>query len=733
MYFTLFLLLFLLLLGRFFWLQVTGSVDGVDLTKKAEERYKRTVNIDATRGGIYDRNEEAIAKDTSSYTLKAVLDKSLKQGKKVFYVVDPQKTAEKIAPLIGMDVSEMVRRLSQPLKEVVFGTKGRGINYELKAKIDSLKLPGIIFDRSMKRFYPDGVFASHVIGYTQYDEDAKKEIGMMGLEKSLNDQLTEHSGEVTFQGTGKTFMFPGGEPKTIAPKNGNEVYLTTDEKIQTFAEDAMNTVDKKYKPESMICIVMNPKTGEVLAMSTRPSFNPNKRDITYYLNDAMYDFEPGSTMKIFTLAAAINEHKFNPNATFMSGSYMVFDDKISDHNKVGWGRISFLEAVQRSSNVGFANLAEHYLGFPKLREYLDRFHFNQPTGIDLPGEKKGTILYKNKLEKVTTSFGQGTTLNPLQQVQAATAVANGGKMMKPYIVKKIVDPNTIDPKTNKPKVVLENKPVVVGQPIRKDTAEQVLNILETVVTSPKGTGRPFRIEGYDVAGKTGTAQMPNLHGVGYLKGDQNHIFSFLGFAPKDNPSLIVYVAIKKPKIAQHEPGWMPVSQVFNNVMKNSLQYLNIQPTAEDQVEKKFDYEIAVADVTGQLKNKAKEAITKQKLMPVILGNGETIASQYPREGEKLLAGERVILLTSGKGKMPDITGWSLHDVMKIVEVAKLKPSITGAGYVVKQNIAPGSELSEGNYLIVELKKTEPIVNEDATTEEKKTGGQKTEEIPIPLE
>ncbi len=250
---------------------------------------------------------------------------------------------------------------------------------------------------------------------------------------------------MTFNSDKSGWALPNSKEDIVAPKNGNNVTLTIDQKIQAFLEESMTQVANKYKPKKIIATVVDPKTGKVLAMGQRPSFNLNELDITNYNNDVIsYAFEPGSTMKIFTLAAAIEENKFDPNEKFQSGSYKVTskDDAIHDNNRYGWGSISYLEGVRRSSNVAFAKLANEKMGFEKFREYLTKFGFDGATGIDLPYETSGKIQYTWPIEKATTPYGQGTAITPIQQIQAATAIANNGEMMKPQVIDKIVNHDT---------------------------------------------------------------------------------------------------------------------------------------------------------------------------------------------------------------------------------------------------------------------------------------------------
>jgi penicillin-binding protein 2B len=515
----------------------------------------------------------------------------------------------------------------------------------------------------------------------------------MGIEKTLNSELTGKNGKIDYQSDLWGYLLPDGKEKVTPAKNGNDIYLSTDKKIQTFLEDAMNKVAQEYKPQKIIAIVADPKTGEILAMGQRPSFHPKTRDgiDKSWHNEAIEtSFEPGSTMKIFTLAAAIQENVFNPNDTYQSGSYKVTENSppIHDYNR-DWGTINYLEAVQRSSNVGFAKLANEKLGFDKFREYLSKFGLDKPTGIDLPDETAGKILFQYPIEKATTAFGQGTAITPIQQIQAATAIANNGKMMQPHVVDKIVNHDT-------GKIITKIDPRQVSTPISAETAKKVRDILETVVTSEHGTGKRFGIEGYSVAGKTGTAQIPGPKGE-YLTGPSNYVFSFLGMAPKDDPKLIVYVAVQQPEIDDYTKGSIPVSEIFNPVMKNSLQYLNIQPSTQARATSN-----KLPDLSGKVADDAVKSLKEKGFESVVVGKGTSVVAQLPKAGTKVLEGEKVILQTDGEVSAPDMTGWSLRDVLKVAKMAGVKVNSKGSGYVSMQNIKADAILRSGDYLIVEL-------------------------------
>ncbi|EOO26382.1 division specific D,D-transpeptidase/cell division protein ftsI [Bacillus cereus VD133] len=446
-----------------------------------------------------------------------------------------------------------------------------------KEQINKLKIPGVSFIADKARVYPNEDFASYILGFARPDDRGEID-GKFGLEKSLDKYLHASNGSISYIGSRNGTPLEDDTKKVKSPENGNDVYLTLDKQIQSFLEEAMVTAEQHYKPSMLVGIIADPKTGKILAMSSKPSYNPNKGDIEYYLNDPIANaFEPGSTMKTFTLASAINEGVYNGNEHYPSGKYMVGSTEIRDHNDgIGWGSIAFDEGFERSSNVAFAILEDQLLKPNNFKNYINKFGFDQKTGIDLPGERKNKLLLDTQIEQVTTAFGQGSTVTPIQLIQAFTAIANNGKMMKPYIIDRIVTPV-------KDKTVVQNEPKEIGEPVTKETAAKVRELLERVVTSPKGTGTMYKIDDYPVGGKTGTAQIPNPENGKYMEGNENYIFSFLGMAPVDNPRLVVYLAIKQPKLKDNEHGEQPLTEIFKPVIKNSLRYLKVKPYTEKEI------------------------------------------------------------------------------------------------------------------------------------------------------
>ncbi len=710
--FVFFGLLFFLLIYRFVSIQITGEAEGKALAAKASEIYLKSRVLEAKRGTIYDQKGEVIAEDTSAFKLIAILDESVSSDpKNPKHVVDIEKTAQVLSEYIDLSVSEIREKLdNNELFQVEFGNAGRDISHQIKKEIEAEKLPGITFIKESKRFYPNGVFSSHLVGFVQEKEVDKGTTiteGVMGIENSFNELLKGEDGTLEYKSDVWGYILPNSEEHLTPPKDGKDLYLTIDKKIQTFLEEAMNQVVVDHKPKKILAVVADPKTGKILGMAQRPTFHPDSRegiDGNWTNQIVESSYEPGSTMKTFSLAAAVNEGVFNPNEKYESGKYYVegVPSPIKDwNNGQGWGVIPYLEGVQRSSNVAFANLLEK-IGEDRYRQYLDLFGFGNPTGIDIPNENPGQILYNYQIEKVTTIFGQGTTVTPLQLIQAETAIANGGKMMKPYVIDKVVDPKTGE-------IIEETKPTVVGEPITKDAAEKVREYLASTVTSEAGTGRIFAIDGYNVAGKSGTAQILDKENGGYMIGKENYLFSFLGMAPAEDPQLIVYVAVLQPELKATEIGSDPVSKIFNPVMLNSLKYLNIKPEEKIEINKH-----SMPSVKGLSVENAKTVIEKMGVQPILIGNGSKIVEQQVKPKEEILEREKVILLTDGEMTIPDMTGWSMRDVLKVANLTGLKLNVTGSGFVSSQNIAPNSPVQKNDPLVVTL--SPPAANQENSTD-----------------
>lgn len=696
--FSIYGLLFVLLFYRTISIQLTGEVKGQTLAAKATAMYQKERAITANRGKILDVKGNMIAEDTLSYRLVAVVSESATtNAKKPRHVVDPQQTAEILSRYIDMDKAEIYKRLTDNVTtryQVEFGSAGRGLSHQIKNDIESFKLPGILFVNDLKRYYPNGIFASHLIGFALKENQSEGSVvtkGKMGLELTYDKQLTGHDGKVEYKSDVFGYLLPNSEKMIQPAKDGYNIHLTIDKTIQNFLEDAMNRVELKYSPESMVAVVADPKTGAILAMTQRPTFNPDTRETKNmkWLNEVTEEtIEPGSTMKIFTLASAIDTGVWRPDAYFQSGSYTLLDRTIRDHNQVGWGTITYLEGFQRSSNTAMAHLLKN-IGEDTFLNYIDKFGFGKKTGINLPNEAAGTILSQYPIQRVTTTYGQGSTVTPIQLVQAMTAIANNGQMMKPYVIDKIVDPNNGE-------LVGNYKPVTVGKPISKSTAKQVRDILASTVTSENGTAQKFKLDEYEVAGKTGTAQIPKSNGK-YYWGDGEYLYSFLGLAPKEKPQLVMYITVKKPNLSTGQTGSMPVSEVFKDVMSKSLKYLNVNP---ENI--KLSKTTSLRDFTGKSVESAQIVLTNEGQQPILIGQGGEIISQYPKAGEKIVKDQLVFLKTSGAITLPSFKNWSLRNILIYKSLSGLPIEVVGEGYVESQSVSEGVVVSNNAPIVLKL-------------------------------
>lgn len=699
-------LLFLLMFVRIALIQATGSAEGRNLAATVAEKHTKQESLTATRGKILDHNGSVIAEDEQRYKVYAIITPKISEGlKEDYHVVDVDKTARVLAKYIDLSQSEIRKIIVKAQKEdkyqVEFNKAGRNLPNSVKKQIEAEKLPGINFETQLVRFYPNGIFASNLVGIVKEEEVRDKETqlftrkvsGEMGIERTYNDELSGTNGKLEYQSDFWGRLLPMKDETIVPAKDGQDIYLTLDKTIQSFLEDSMSQVQKKYKPESMMAVVADPKTGRILAMSQRPTFNLKTREglensWANYLTEQT--IEPGSTMKTFTLATAIEQGKWEPNATFQSGQYKVYDATIRDSNQQGWGRITYLEGIQRSSNVGMANLLKQ-IGPETFMDSLKTFGFGTKTGIDLPGEVAGKLLNQYPINVVTTSYGQGSTVTPIQMIQAYSAIANDGKMMQPYVIDKIVDPNT-------GKTIEQHEPTVKGQPISAETAKEVRDTLATTVTAEHGTARKFASEDYEVTGKTGTAQIPKAGG-GYSWGKNQFLYSFLGSAPADDPQLVMYIAVQKPNLGEKYVGSDPTSEVFNSVMDRSLKYLNVAP---EQVERADEVEVSNYVELGV--DDAKQKLAAQKLQPVIIGEGgKQVAAQYPEKDETVLEGAHLFLKTdSDTIQLPSFKGWSLRDVLTYQSLSGQQFTIKGEGFVTKQSLPAGTTLDKNSKLTITL-------------------------------
>ncbi|WP_115336702.1 penicillin-binding transpeptidase domain-containing protein [Exiguobacterium aurantiacum] len=689
--------LFLFFVGWFFYLSVFQTYKGENMLAFAEEeRWKAVSTLKAERGEIFDRFGQPIAINIPSYRVVAVLKLGGErvEGKTLLPEEFPE-AARELATVIPMNEADVLKRLEQNVErgQIEFGVPGRDLTVEQKEEIESFEIPGITFVEEPKRYYPNKVFASSVIGYAQkIDQNGRIElVGELGIEKSLNDILSESYGLNRFEKdlAGRP-LIASDEQLRIEPEDGADVQLTIDHRIQQLLDTKMDEMYEEYAPKNATAIIMDPKTGEIVALSDRPSFDPNTREITSYSNFSVSSrFEPGSTMKIFTLAAAINEGVFDPNELYKSGSYTYGRTTFNDYNITGWGTIPMVEGVWHSSNVAFSIMANERLGLSRYEDYFNAFKFDQRTGVDLPGEVNSQYDFESPLNVLITAWGQSTAVTPMQILQATSAIATDGTMKQPHVIKKVVNRETGE-------TIRTTNPKVVGQPITAEAAQLTREALDGVVNSDLGTGQLYALENYRVIGKTGTAQI--AENGKYLSGQ--YIHSFVAMAPEDDPELVMYIAVDRPNSDSSTTGPRIMAPLFKDVMDVALRYRSVEPEKQEKA-----VDASTKTTESYLDLGRDEAVTKAKaasFAPILLGGGEAVSAQSPVEGQSYVVGERLLLKTGDTFAMPNLSGWSLRDVKRLATLYQLNLEIDGTGFVTSQSIGKDKPVKTGATLKVRL-------------------------------
>ncbi|MEW9050373.1 MAG: stage V sporulation protein D [Neobacillus sp.] len=596
------------------------------LTGQAKGSWSRNIPFEPERGEIVDRNGVALATNVSAPTVWVVPRQ----------VKDPAGTADKLSAVLNMSKENAYRQITQG-QSIVRIKEGRKISHEKAKEIRALGLEGIYIGEDSKRHYPFGSYLSHVLGFAGVDNQ-----GLMGLELFYDKELNGERGSVKFYANAKGERMNDMADDYEHPVDGLDLKLTIDTKIQTIVERELDIAQATYNPDGIIAIAMNPNNGEILAMSSRPTFDPaNFRNVpqeVYNRNLPVWStYEPGSTFKIITLAAALEEGKVDLEKEHFhdKGSVEVAGARLKCWKRGGHGSQSFLEVVQNSCNPGFVELGQR-LGKDTLFKYVKDFGFGQKTGIDLAGEGTGILFNLQRVgpvELATTAFGQGVSVTPIQQVAAVSAAINGGILYKPFIAKELIDPVTKE-------VVMRNTPVEKRRVISEETSKEIRRALESVVA--QGTGGKAFVDGYRVGGKTGTAQ--KAQGGRYL--ENNFIVSFMGFAPADDPQIVVYVAVDNPKGTLAFGGTV-TAPIVGAIMNDGLRAMGIEPR-KDQIEKELKWPDVPLITLPDLAGLSKQEITEQLLNLKIdaSGEGDTVVSQSPAPGTKVEEGSTIRLYFS---------------------------------------------------------------------------------------
>lgn len=611
----------ILIIGKVFYTQV---IDYKKLNYLANQLWNRNLPIMADRGKIYDRNGVVLADNITTTSLVLIPNQ----------IKNKEEVATKLAEILNVSYEEMYKHVSKQTSIERVHPEGRKLSYEIADKINSLKYDGVYLVKESTRSYPYKNLLSHTLGFVGIDNQ-----GLSGLELMYDSYLTGKSGAIKYISDAKGNKLELTESYE-APQDGVNMTLTINYELQAVLERELDNAVSKYNPDQALGIAMNPKTGEILAIASRPDFNPSEYQ-NYTVEEinrnlpVWMTYEPGSTFKIITLSAALEEKliDLDKDTFYDGGSVNVENARIKCWKHGGHGVQTYLQVVENSCNPGFVSIGQK-LGKEKLFEYINAFGFGEKTGVDLNGEASGILFKLDKVgpvELATTSFGQGVSVTPIQQITAVSAAINGGTLIKPYIVKSLNEPETNT-------VIKSFESDIKRKVISEDTSEKVRYALESVVTN--GTGRNAFIDGYRVGGKTGTAQ--KVKDGRYMVG--NYIVSFIGFMPANDPEIVVYIAVDNAKgITQY--GGTIAAPIARTILQESIDILNIKKPVGAS-EKKYNYldrkYATVPDVTNM---SLKEAIQNLKGFKVeYTGTGSKVIYQSPSKNTRIFEGETVKLM-----------------------------------------------------------------------------------------
>jgi Cell division protein FtsI/penicillin-binding protein 2 len=690
-FFGIIFFIMLSLLLRVGWVQV---VQGPGLKKLAVEQWNSVVKIDAKRGEILDRNGEKLAVSASCKRVDVYIPDVVKAEAKNKNIKN--EIASKIAGILGQSQEDILKKLNVKLSNGMpasSATIGRRIDNDKGDAISKLDLPGIIVSEDTKRFYPNDNFLSQVLGFTNIDGQ-----GQEGIESEYEKELKGISGTMVMQTDMLGRQLPFDVSKINAPVNGNNITLTIDDKLQIYLEKALEKAVADNKAKSATAIIMDPKTGEILAMSSKPDFNPNdprnpknfkstQDMLEAWKNRAVaVTFEPGSVFKLITAVAALDQKIVDDSTRFNDPGYLdVAGHRIYDWNRRNNGVQDFAEILQNSSNVGFMQLGIQ-LGKDKLYKYIDDFGLGQKTGIDVKFEETG---YKVSIDKVgpvelaNIAFGQGIVVTPIQLTAAYAAIANGGKMMVPHLVKSIDSTDQNGNVTSRNEI----QPKVSRQVVNESIANKMLGYLETVVTV--GGGHGAYVDGYRIAGKTGTAQ--KAENGEYPKG--KYVSTFVGMAPVDNPQYVVYVSVDEPDPSNYYASHV-VAPVSGQIFKDIFTIKNIQPD-------KNSGSSMVPDVVGLSQKDAENRLKFNGFTVTVSGKGTMVEKVSPLPGTSLKAGSKITLTlgsgsnVSNKVAVPNLSNMNQSQAQSTLDSLGLKLAITGNGLISDQNPKAGTTVNKG--------------------------------------
>ena len=610
--FLVMLILFIFIILRVFYIQV---FDYKKLNKYASNLWSRDLPIEANRGLILDRNGVVLADNLTTTSLVLIPNQ----------IKEKEKATEELAKILNVSYAEMKKHVYKKTSIERVHPEGRRLSYDIAEKISNLKLEGVYLVKEAKRYYPYGNLLSHSLGYVGIDNQ-----GLSGLELEYDKYLTGKSGAIKYFSDAKGNKLNVSDVY-VEPQDGMNLYLTIDINIQKSIERELDNIVDMFSPDMALAVVMNPKTGEILGMGSRPDYNPNtyqkySQDVLSRNLPVWSSYEPGSTFKIITMATSVEEKiiDIENDHFYDSGSVNVDGSVLKCWKAGGHGDQTFLQVLQNSCNPGFVKLGQ-MLGKERLFSYIKKFGYGKKTGVDLNGEGQGILFPLEKVGNVelsTTAFGQGVSVTPIQQVTAVSAVVNGGYLYKPYIVKSIAEKETNS-------IIQETSKTLVRKVISSETSAIMRHALESVVA--KGGGKAAYIEGYRIGGKTGTAQ--KVKDGRYMVG--NYIMSFMSIVPSNDPEAVFYLAIDNPKNTALLSSYT-TTPIARRVLLDIIDALDIKEQKEG-MEKDLEWTdkimYQVPNVIGKSVKEAKKLLSNFTIE--YTGTGETVISQSPEANTKL--------------------------------------------------------------------------------------------------
>lgn len=725
------ILVFFIFLINFAVIIGTDSKFGKNLSELSHQVHQKTEIVPAKRGTIYDRNGAVIAEDATTYNVYAIIDKTYKSAKgEVLYVEESQynQVADVFNRYLGMEKDYVVQQLSQKkLNQVSFGAAGNDISYSnmdaIRSELEAANIKGVDFTTSPNRSYKNGTFASQFIGQAQLVEDKegnKTLQGTTGIEKSLDRILGGQDGVVTYEKDRNGNIVPGSDKVAVKTEDGKDVYTTLSAELQTYLETRMDVFQEKVKGKFVSATLVSAKTGEILATTQRPTFNADTKeglDIKNLRtwNTILYQdqYEPGSTMKVMTLAAAIDHGTFPAyNEVYYNNELQVKDAIIKDWEiNMGLSEGRYMNIAQGfaySSNIGMTKL-EQKMGNNVWMNYLTLFKFGLPTRFGMGDEGFGGLPGDNYVTQAMSSFGQGISVTQTQMLRAFSVIANDGEMLEPKFISAIYD--------GKHESARKSQREVVGNPVSASAAQQTRNYMITVGTDPQfGTlyssdGPIIQVAGQNVAVKSGTAQIATANG--YLEGENDNINSIVVMTPAEDPDFIMYVTVQQPEVSFSPKSWQ---ELVNPVLEDAVALkdeLNLvsETKALDGVTKEDTYKMPSAEsLSKELKLKQTispggfaDELRRNLIQPVVLGTGKNIKKMSVSAGTKLKANEQVLLLTDDLDSVPDMYGWTKENVDKFAEWTGIEITYKGEGSrVSKQNVKVETALKKTKKITITL-------------------------------